>query len=229
MLLDPDDRLAEVEAGIPQRRRVVGHVGVAAPDVEATTGTQDAGRVPEPRREQRRELVVGHEVVRERVVLGAQLPVGRLRLLGMAGEVERLVMGGGRAERGEARGDGVVGPRLDLHVVWWVGGEQRDGRAVEQPVEVRDAAGIAAQQPVVAEQPQVAGLGRRLVRWRRDVVGVDETRPCTSPVYGRVRRGSSEGPYGCPGCRTDVWCSASVVPGCHRVYRDCHADVEQIQ
>jgi hypothetical protein len=52
------------------------------------------------------------------------------------------------------------------------GGEQRHDRAIEKPVEVRDAPGVPAQQAMLAEQPQVAALGRRLVGWGRDVVGV---------------------------------------------------------
>ena len=92
MFLHPDDRLREVQARRLQHRRVVRTVGVAAPDVEATTRHQHAGHVAEPGREQLVERVVGDEVVRQRPVLGPHLLLRRLGLLGMPREVEPLVM-----------------------------------------------------------------------------------------------------------------------------------------
>ena len=92
MLLVPDDRLAEVEASRLQCRWVVGDVRVAAPDVEGATGTEHPRGVAEPGEEQRLELRVADEVVDERPVLGAQLAMGGLRLLGMALEIELLVV-----------------------------------------------------------------------------------------------------------------------------------------
>jgi hypothetical protein len=44
-----------------------------------------------------------------------------------------------------------------------VGGQERPGGAVEEPIEVVDAAGVAAQQAVVAHQPEVVRLRGRLI------------------------------------------------------------------
>ena len=52
--------------------------------------------------------------------------------------------------------------------------EEVDGHAVEEPVEVRLAAGVAAEEAMLAEEPEVAGLRRRLVGRLGDVVGVGE-------------------------------------------------------
>jgi hypothetical protein len=43
---------------------------------------------------------------------------------------------------------------------------------IDQTVHIRDAPAVAAQQPMVAEDPQIARLRDRLVRRRRDVVGI---------------------------------------------------------
>ena len=61
-----------------------------------------------------------------------------------------------------------------LHVVWRVGEEQVDGHPVQQPVEVGLAAGIPAEQAMVTEEPEVTGLGDRLVGWPGHVVGVGQ-------------------------------------------------------
>ena len=72
------------------------------------------------------------------------------------------------------------------------------GCAVEQPVDVLGLAAVAAEQPVVAEDPQVAGLGDRLVRRRGDVVGIGQalvTSRSTQPApvrLGRSRAGQVE-------------------------------------
>jgi hypothetical protein len=73
VLLDPDDRLAGVEPGTGEGGWVVGHVGVAAPDVEGAAGAQDPRGVAVPGREALGELGVADEVALERAVLGAQL------------------------------------------------------------------------------------------------------------------------------------------------------------
>ena len=51
---------------------------------------------------------------------------------------------------------------------------QVDRRTVEQPVHVLGLAAVAAEQTVLAENPQVAGLGDRLVGRLRHLVGVAE-------------------------------------------------------
>ena len=73
---------------------------------------------------------------------------------------------------GHARGDGVVRSRLDLHVVGRVGEEEVDRHPIQQPVEVGFGAGITAEQPMVAEEPEVTRLRDRLVRRLGHVVGV---------------------------------------------------------
>ena len=79
----------------------------------------------------------------------------------MPRQVQLLVMVVG--ERTVAGGDGVVAPRLDLHVVRRVGVHQLDRGAGQQPVDVLGLAAVAAEQPMVAENPQVARLRDRLV------------------------------------------------------------------
>src|SRR6185436_8228764 len=81
VLLVPDDRLAEVEPGAFQGSRVVGAVAVAAPEIEGAARQQDAADVAEPRPEQPRELLLRHEVIRQRPVLRAQLPRRALGLV----------------------------------------------------------------------------------------------------------------------------------------------------
>jgi len=76
--------------------------------------------------------------------------------------------------RGDARRDRVVAPRLNLHVVRRVGVDQVDRLPVEQPVHVLGAGAVAAQQAVLAEHPQVAGLGDRVVRRLGHGVGVGQ-------------------------------------------------------
>ena len=94
VLLVPDDRLAEVEPGASQGGRVVGDVGVAAPDVEARRPGAGPGRRcrTRPPAAPRTSSSVTKSFV-ERAVLGAQLAVGRLRLLGMT--LSRASGGGG--------------------------------------------------------------------------------------------------------------------------------------
>src|SRR5262249_23046904 len=115
MFLDPDDRLAEVQATGMQRGRVVGEVAVTAPNVEGSTGRQDARQVREPGRQALRELGCRQEVVGQRSVLGAEL--GRLALAGTVGGIldrMRIAVTGEGAEPGCY---GIVGAWLDLNVV----------------------------------------------------------------------------------------------------------------
>ena len=62
-------------------------------------------------------------------------------------------------ERREPGGDRVVGPRLDLHVVGRVGVDQVDRGPAEQPVDRRRVRGVPAEEPVVAQDPEVARAG----------------------------------------------------------------------
>jgi hypothetical protein len=78
-----------------------------------------------------------------------------MRLLGVALDVELLVVC--RLERGQAGSDGVVRPRLDLHVVRRVGVDQVDAGAIEQAVDVLGLGAVAAEQAMVAQDPQIAG------------------------------------------------------------------------
>ena len=177
MLLDPDDRLAEVQPGglagpagswrrwrsRPRCRSAPpGRSTRAALPNQAASSAANSSSVT-------KSLASGRSLARSFRCVG-------LRLLGMAGEVEPWwwVVPGGTSERPAAIA--LLRARLDLHVVGRVGGEQVDGRAVEQAVEVRGAAGVAAEQPVVAEEPEVARLGGRLVGRLGDVVGVGQAR-----------------------------------------------------
>ena len=135
------------------------------------------------------ELLVGDEVVGQGPVLGAELLGRRLGLLGAAHHVEARVAVAVARNGTQAGGDGVVRPRLDLHVVRRVGVDQVDGGAVEQPVHVLGLAGVAAQQAVLAEEPQVAGLRDRLVGRLGDVVGVGPGRRSSrTPAAAAARR-----------------------------------------
>ena len=95
MLLVPHDPLAEVETMLLEEGRIVAEVGIAAPHVEPSPRQQHAGDVAEPRIEQPVELFIRDEIVRQGTVFGPQLLPRRLRLAGMAGQVEPLVMRGG--------------------------------------------------------------------------------------------------------------------------------------
>ena len=64
--------------------------------------------------------------------------------------------------------------RLDLDVVGRVGVHQVDGGAVQQAIHVLGLAAVAAEQAVVAEEPQVARLRDRLVGRLGHVVGVGQ-------------------------------------------------------
>jgi hypothetical protein len=67
-----------------------------------------------------------------------------------------------------------VAPRFDPDVVGRVGEEEVGRHAGQEPVEVLLAAGVAAEEAMVAEEPEVAGLGHGLVGWLGDVVGVGQ-------------------------------------------------------
>jgi hypothetical protein len=68
-----------------------------------------------------------------------------------------------------------VAARLDPDVMGRVGEEEVDGHAVEEPVEVGLGARIPAEEPMLAQDPEVTCLGHRLVRRLGDVVGIGQT------------------------------------------------------
>ena len=81
-------------------------------------------------------------------------------------------------ERTETGGDSVVAAGLDANIVRRVAVDQVDRLTVEQPIHIFRLAGIATQQPVLPEQPQVARLRCRLVRqamWRVNATLVTPT------------------------------------------------------
>jgi hypothetical protein len=85
--------------------------------------------------------------------------------LRMPGYVQALVMGRALETR-QTGGDGVVAPRLDFHVVRWIGVHEMDCGAVKKAVHVFRLAAIGAEQAVLAENPQVAAPDRfRHRRW----------------------------------------------------------------
>ncbi len=99
----------------------------------------------------------------------------------MPGQVEALVvlqapvLAGSRSlERRQPRGDGVVAPRLKPDVIRRIRIHQVDGLAVQEPVDVGRVAGVTAQQPVVAQYPQVARLRDRIVRRLGDFIRVGQ-------------------------------------------------------
>ena len=94
----------------------------------------------------------------------------------------------------DPRGDGVVGARLDAHVVGRVGGEEVDRRAGRAGGRGhRRTAGVAAEQAMVAEDPQVARLGRRLRRVARGCRR-GRSRPTRTSRRRELRRASPRAP-----------------------------------
>src|SRR5262245_55598619 len=92
MLLVPDDRLGEVKLLRLEHRWIVGAVRIAAPNVESPSRQQHPRQVPEPGIEQLLKCLIGNEIVGERPVLGPQLLQRRFGFLGVACEVQTLVM-----------------------------------------------------------------------------------------------------------------------------------------
>ena len=80
----------------------------------------------------------------------------------MIRQVERLVMMGAR-ERTQSGCDCVVTPRLNLDVVRRVGNDQINCGAVKQAVDVLSPGRIATQESMIAQNPQIARAGKRLV------------------------------------------------------------------
>jgi len=135
---------------LDERCRIVGTVGVAAPQVEGPARPEHAGDIAEPAAQQQLEGVGRQEVVGQGPVLGPEPPRGRLGLGGVAGPIQLLVVRG-RLEGAQAGGDGVVGARLDPDVVRRVGVDHVDRRAAQQAIDVLGLARVAAQQAVFAQ------------------------------------------------------------------------------
>jgi hypothetical protein len=163
VFLVPHNGLAEVQAVFPEKRREIPEVRVPGPAHEDVSRQQHAGHVAEPGVEQLMEVAIGEEVVGERPVLGPEFLRGRLRLVREALDIELLVVR--RAGEGaEAGGNSVVRPRLDIHSIRRIGVDQVNRGAVEQAIHVLGLGAIAAQQAVLTEEPQVAGLGDGSIR-----------------------------------------------------------------
>jgi hypothetical protein len=76
MFLDPDDGLREVQPALGQRRRIVGAVGVAAPEVESAARLECLGQIADGV-----PSSVGSCQRRFMMILRHRLPGGWLRLL----------------------------------------------------------------------------------------------------------------------------------------------------
>jgi hypothetical protein len=71
-----------------------------------------------------------------------------------------------------------------------IGEEQINGGPVQESVEVGSAAGIPAQEPIVTEEPVIAGPGDGFVGRLRDVIRVGQPIFRLSPCQGRRHRGA---------------------------------------
>src|SRR5690348_13553422 len=94
MLLVPDNRLAEIQSGRLENGWIIGAVGIATPDVKFPYRIENACNVAIPRKQQPVEFFAADKIVGQRPVLGTKLFRRRLRLLGVAGYVESLVVRG---------------------------------------------------------------------------------------------------------------------------------------
>ena len=97
----------------------------------------------------------------------------------MPRQVQLLMMMVGRLEvtkRRQPGGDGIVAPRLDLHVVGGIGIHQLDRGTSQEPVHVFGIAAIAAEQPMVPKNPQVTRLGNGLVGGLGNLVRIGQPR-----------------------------------------------------
>lgn len=134
MLLHPDDGLGEVQARGLQHWGVVGAIGVAAPDVGSASREQHAGQIAKPGVQQALKFLVGDKVVGQGPVFGLQLPGCPLRFLGVAGEIQRLVMG--CLERTEACRDRIIRAWFDADIIWRIDVDQVDVGAIEQTIHI---------------------------------------------------------------------------------------------
>src|SRR5262245_36279243 len=88
VLLDPNNRLAEIEAKLLEYRRIVAAVGVTAPNVESPAGPKHPGQIAEPGTQQGVEFRIRDEVVGQRPVLGTQLLTCRFGFLRVPRQVK---------------------------------------------------------------------------------------------------------------------------------------------
>ncbi len=84
----------------------------------------------------------------------------------------RACFGCRRRERREPRADCVVGTRLDLDVVGGIGVVHVDGLALAEPIGIRWLGAVPAEQSMVAENPEIARLGDRVVRCFGNHIGI---------------------------------------------------------
>ena len=174
MLFVPDDRLGEVQACCFQHRWIVAAVGVAAPDVERPSRLQAPERCCRTTRAACRSnsssvtksFASGRSFARIFLCVGFDFSGCRAKSNCLVVIVREGTV---------ARGDGVVAPRLDLHVVRRVGVDQLDRGAGQEPIHVLRLAAVAAEQPVVTQDPQVARLRDRLVGRLGHLVGIGQS------------------------------------------------------
>src|SRR5258708_269610 len=165
----PDDALREIEVMLLDKRRIIAEICVSGPYPETMAGQKHAGDVAEPGIQHFVKGGVSKEVVGQRPVLGPHLVGGLLALLGVAGEIESVVMTlSFIGPKGTvARGDSIVGARFNLDVVRRICVHQMDKRTAQKVVEVLRLTRITAQQTVFAHYPQVAGLSDGFVGRQR--------------------------------------------------------------
>src|SRR5262249_44732820 len=107
----------KIEPGRLENRGVVCHVGKTTPDIKGSARLKYAGQVAEPSRQQPIEIGVGHEVIRQGAVPGAEFLGPWLGFLRMANGVGAGVGVVIAAERAEAGRDSVIAAWLDADVV----------------------------------------------------------------------------------------------------------------
>src|SRR5690606_1915510 len=126
--------------------------------IETPSRLEHASDVAEPSVEQQVKGLVGNEVIRQRTILGPHLLMRSLGLLGVAFQVELLVVLIGCREAAVSGGDSVVGARFDANVVRRICIAQMDLRTGEQPVQIFGTAAVAAEQTMIAQYPKIARL-----------------------------------------------------------------------
>src|SRR5207245_6314767 len=99
----------------------------------------------EPHVKQFVKFVLGQKVIGQRSIFGPQLSIGGACLLGMPGQVERLVVLGS-LERTQPGGDGIVRSGFNLYAVWRVAGREVSRRTGRQTVHVRGQGAVRAAQ-----------------------------------------------------------------------------------
>ena len=102
------------------------------------------------------EFFFRKEVVGQWPVLGPQLP-GRWTLLGVAFQVQPRVMRG--LKGGQAGRHGVLGARFNPDAIGGIAVDQVDRLTSEQAIHILGSGRIAAKEPMVAQDPEIAFLG----------------------------------------------------------------------